>query len=216
MTGCAIFTDRRAAGRQLADALSDYNRQAPIVLALPRGGVPIAYEVATSLRAPLELLIVRKIGAPGHMESGIGALVDGHPPELILNPDVDKLGIDPEYIEDQKVCKLTEIERLRSLYFGNRRTRAVAGRNIILVDDGIATGSTARAALRGLKRMDAAHVTLAVPIAHSAALDSLRLEWDDLVCLATPEPFHTVGIYYADGGQASDAEIVSLLRSAGH
>src|SRR5438477_10698172 len=148
-----LFRDRRDAGRQLAAALAHYRQDRPIVLALPRGGVPVGFEVAKSLTAPLDVLLVRKIGAPGHEELALGAIVDGHDPQLVLNEDVVRaVAPRPGYIEAEEQRQLAEIERRRREYVGNRTPVAVERRTIIVVDDGIATGATVKAALRGLAR----------------------------------------------------------------
>src|SRR5438477_9733546 len=148
-----LFRNRPDAGRRLAVALAPYRESRPIVLALPRGGVPVGFEVAKALAAPLDVLLVRKIGAPGHEELGLGAVVDGHDPQLVLNEDlVRAVAPPPGYIEAEEQRQLAEIERRRQEYVGNRTPVAVEGRTVIVVDDGIATGATVKAALRGLAR----------------------------------------------------------------
>jgi len=209
-----IFADRRDAGRKLAQALHLYRERDPIVLALPRGGVPVAYEVAEALGAPLDLLFVRKIGAPGHEEFGIAAVVDGADPQLVISPDAEQLGVPRAYIERQMEERLGEIERRRDAYLGGRKPLAVRGRSVILVDDGIATGNTVRAALQGLEKAAAGHVTLAVPLAPGDTVAELRGKADEVVCLATPDPFYAVGLHYLDFTQTSDAEVVALLEEA--
>lgn len=210
----ALFADRRDAGRQLAAALRHHAGQDAIVLALPRGGVPVAFEVAEALDAPLDLLFVRKIGLPGHEEFGIGAVVDGADPQTVLNPEAEQLHIPASYIEAQTARELREIERRRAAYLGGRQPLSVRGRNVILVDDGIATGGTVRAALQGLEKAGVGHLTLAVPVAPQDTLATLRGVADDLVCLATPDPFYAVGLYYRDFTQTEDAEVVALLDRA--
>jgi putative phosphoribosyl transferase len=213
----AIFADRRDAGRKLAQALREYRERDPIVLALPRGGVPVAYEVAEALGAPLDLLFVRKIGAPGHEEFGIAAVVDGADPQLVISADAEQLGVPRAYIERQMEERLAEIDRRRAAYLGGRKPLAVRGRSVILVDDGIATGNTVRAALQGLEKAGAGNVTLAVPVAAGDTIAELRGKADAVVCLATPEPFYAVGLHYVDFTQTSDAEVVTLLEEArGH
>ena len=210
-----LFADRREAGRRLAAALAELAVDDPLVLALPRGGVPVAVEVAAALDAALDLLLVRKLGAPGHAEYGIGALVDGSDPQLVLNEEAMRLvAPPPEYVEQEKQRQLVELERRRALYFGDRQPLPVAGRNIILVDDGIATGGTVRVALRALRRSGAGEIVLAVPVAPADIVESLRSETDRLVCLATPAPFRSVGNHYADFAQTTDAEVIELLRTA--
>ena len=207
------FADRRDAGRQLATALLPLQLDDPLVLALPRGGVPVAVEVAAALRAPLDLLLVRKLGAPGHSEYGIGALVDGEHPQLVLNEDVMRLlAPSPDYVEAEKQRQLLELERRRTRYFGDRQPLPVRGRTVILVDDGIATGGTVRVALRALRASGAATIILAVPVAPADTLESLRAEADRTVCLETPDPFLAVGNHYADFAQTTDDEVIALLQ----
>src|SRR5438552_8032254 len=190
----ALFHDRRDAGRQLAAALAAYRKNEPVVLALPRGGVPVGFEVAKALSAPLDVLLVRKIGAPGHEELGLGAVVDGHDPQLVLNEDVMRsVAPPPGYIEAEKQRQLAEIERRRQHYIGDRLPVAVEGRTIIVVDDGIATGATVKAALRGLARNGPARLVLAVPVAPADTVEELSADCDELVRLATPDPFYAVG-----------------------
>lgn len=210
-----FFDDRRDAGRRLAQALARYRESDPVVLALPRGGVPVGFEVAKALGAPLDVLIVRKIGAPGHPELGIGAVIDGSAPHLVLNEDVIRQVRPPAaYIEDEKRRQLAEIERRRRRYVGDRSATPVAGRTAIVVDDGIATGGTVRAALRGLAGSNPARLVLAVPVAPADSLAELARDCDDIVCLATPEPFYAVGAHYRDFTQTGDEEVVRLLAEA--
>lgn len=210
----AMFANRRDAGRQLAKALQRLHLANPLVLALPRGGVPVGYEIAKALGAPLDVLFVRKIGAPGHQEYGIGALVDGSSPQIVIDRfAAQQVGASTEYIQRQATRELAEIERRRSLY----RTGPAAelrGRTVIVADDGIATGGTVRAALQALERSAAAHVVLAVAVAPADVLAGLRKLCPQIVCLATPHPFHAVGAHYIDFGQTSDEEVVQLLDAA--
>ena len=210
-----IFRNRRDAGRRLAAALAPYSESRPVVLALPRGGVPVGFEVAKALAAPLDVLLVRKIGAPGDEELGLGAVVDGHDPQLVLNEDlVRAVAPPPGYIEAEEQRQLAEIERRRRHYIGDCSPIAVEGRTVIVVDDGIATGATVKAALRGLARNRPARLVLAVPVAPADSLQELSAECDEVVCLATPEPFYAVGPHYRDFRQTEDAEVVSLLDEA--
>jgi putative phosphoribosyl transferase len=168
-----------------------------------------------ALTAPLDVLLVRKIGAPGHEELALGAVVDGEDPQLVLNEDVVR-GVAPlpGYIEAEKTRQLAEIERRRQNYLGDRPPLSAKGRVAIVVDDGIATGATVKAGLRGLARHDPARLVLAVPVAPAESLAELRGECDDVVCLATPDPFYAVGPHYRDFRQTEDAEVIRLLEEA--
>lgn len=209
------FRDRTDAGRQLAAALTGFAASDPLVLALPRGGVPVGFEVAKALRARLDVLLVRKIGAPGHSEYGIGAVVDGENPQLVLNEEAMAL-VQPSdaYVEAEKRRQLLEIERRRNLYLGSRPAASVLGRTVIVVDDGIATGGTVRVALKALRKDRVAHVVLGVPVAPQDTLDLIKADVDEVICLATPEPFVAVGRYYQDFAQTADAEVIRLLHEA--
>lgn len=209
------FEDRRDAGRQLAAALARLGETEPLVLALPRGGVPVAFEVARALEAPLDLLMVRKIGAPGQEELGLGAVVDGAVPQVVLNEEVlAEVRPPPGYIEQQTARELAEIRRRRDVYLRGRPALPVRGRTIILVDDGIATGGTVRAALQALRRAEAGRIVLAVPVAAQEALDRLAQEADAVVCLAAPADFRAVGFAYRRFDQTSDAEVIRLLDAS--
>ncbi|HEX6956663.1 MAG TPA: phosphoribosyltransferase [Ferrovibrio sp.] len=206
------FANRREAGRELAARLVQYRGQQVIVLALPRGGIPVAYEIAKALEAPLDLLMVRKIGAPQQPELGIGAVVDGKNPQLVLNDDlVQRLGVRPEYIRSEQERQLTEIERRRQLYRGDRVVLDVDGQIAIVVDDGIATGATVKAALLGLARSKPARIVLAVPVASPESLEELAPLADEVHCLLAPDGFNAVGAYYVDFAQTTDEEVIDLL-----
>ncbi|MDF0546381.1 phosphoribosyltransferase [Sphingobium sp. H39-3-25] len=210
-----LFQDRRDAGVRLAKVLSRLAVHNPLILALPRGGVPVAVEVAKALKADLDLLFVRKLGAPGYEELGIGAVVDGAAPQLVLNEDVVRqLGPTPEYVRAETRRQLAEIDRRRRAYLGDREPMAVAGRTVIIVDDGIATGGTVKAALKGLSKAHPARLILAVPVAPANVVADLREECDEVICLYEPDPFYAVGAHYVAFKQTSDEEVVSLLSEA--
>ena len=209
------FRDRKDAGQQLARALIPRAPDHPLVLGLPRGGVPVAYEVACELDADLDIVFVRKLGAPGHEELGIGAVIDGADPQIVLNEEIIRqIAPDAAYVKAETRRQLAEIERRRQVYLGDRKPISVAQRNVILVDDGIATGGTVRAALKGLRRARAGKVLLAVPVAPPDAIRSLAAECDGIVCLASPDPFYAVGAYYVNFEQTGDAEVTHLLADA--
>lgn len=209
-----LFADRRDAGRQLAARLADKAAENPVILALPRGGVPVAYEIAKALDAQLDLLMVRKIGAPGWPEFGIGAVVDGADPHLVMNDDiVRQVAPSPEYIRAELQRQLKEIERRRHIYCGDRKPVKLSGRTIIIVDDGIATGSTIKAALKGVRKSRPQRIILAVPVAPQSALDELESQCDEIICLYVPVDFGAVGAFYQDFTQTEDREIMSLMDS---
>ena len=210
------FADRTEAGRALAQRLSRMALPPPIVvLALPRGGVPIGAEVARALDAPLDLLLVRKIGAPWQRELAVAAVVDGQPPDIVVDEETMALtGVDQAYVEAEAKQELQEIERRRRIYLRGRAPVGVEGATVIVVDDGIATGTTVRAALKALRRRNPARLVLAVPVAPSDTLARLRAEVDDIVCLAEPYPFHAIGLHYVDFHQVGDDEVLAALAAA--
>jgi len=206
------FRNRIEAGRKLAAALVSYRDKRPVVLALPRGGVPVAAEVASTLSAPLDLILVRKIGVPFEPELAMGAVVDGGSSIIVRNEDVIRhAGI--EEVEFQAVCEtqLAEIERRRERYLGNRERADVTGRTAIVVDDGIATGATIRAALRATRMRNPQRLVLAVPVAPTESLAELQDEADDLVCLENHEMFGAIGYYYDDFRQVADEDVIEIL-----
>ena len=207
------FKDRPDAGRQLAAALASYKDQQPVILALPRGGVPVAAEVAAALKAPLDLILVRKIGVPFQPELAMGAVVDGGAPIIVRNEDVIRLaGI--EEAEFKVICdnELAEIERRRQRYLGSRERVDLAGRTAIVIDDGVATGATTRAALRATRMRNPKKLILAVPVAPTESLAELRSDADEVICLEDYEFFGAIGAYYADFNQVADEEVIELLR----
>jgi putative phosphoribosyl transferase len=209
------FSDRTAAGHALARRLLQMQLAPPVVVfALPRGGVPVAAVIARALDAPLDLLIVRKIGLPWQPELAVAALVDGEPPDLVVDHEVQRhFGVERADIDAQARREFAEIARRRGLYLGGRAPLPVSGATAIVVDDGIATGTTMRAALRALRRRGPARLVLAVPVAPADTLDKLRHEVDDVVCLASPEPFRAVGLHYVDFHQVGDAEVLTALAA---
>ena len=210
------FMNRVEAGRLLGQRLATLKLVDPVVLALPRGGVPVAAEVARALRAPLDLLMVRKIGAPGQREVAVAAVVDGDHPEIVVDEETLSLsGAGRAYVEAEAARELKEVERRRALYLRGRSPVPLAGRSVVLVDDGIATGTTVRAALKALQRSNAARLVLAVPVAAADTAAQLRAEVDDLVCLSQPEFFDAVGAHYRDFHQIEDEEVIALLDTAG-
>jgi len=210
----APFANRREAGEALAGEVRRLGLHDPVVLALPRGGVPVGYEVARAIGAPLDILVVRKIGAPGHEEFGIGALVEGASPQLVLDEAaVRATGANRDYIARQVALQLKEIERRRAAYRIGPPIK-LDDKTVVVVDDGIATGGTVRAALQALAKIPCRRIVLAVPMAPRDVLPSLRALCDEVVCPYTPEPFLAVGAHYRDFTQTSDEEVIDLLAAA--
>lgn len=209
------FIDRRDAGRQLAQRVAAMKLDKPIVYALPRGGVPVAAEIAAVLHAPLDLVLVRKIGAPMQPELAVGAIVDGETPELVINHDIARhTGATQEYIDEACARELAEIERRRMRYLGNRPRPDPKGRTVIVVDDGIATGATAIAALRALGKRGAARRIVAVPVAPPDTVERLQAEADEVICLMQPLDFWGISGFYLDFHQLEDEEVTSALEAA--
>jgi putative phosphoribosyl transferase len=210
-----LFENRSEAGRRLAERLLRFKDEQPVVLALPRGGVPVGFEVARALDAPLDLVLVRKIGAPFQPELALGAVVDGERAETVINEEIVRVFEIPEsYIAEESARQLAEIERRRRLYLADRARVPVAGRTAIVVDDGIATGATMEAALHATRRARPKRLVLATPVAPADTIERLRPQVDDVVCLAMPPLFGAIGAFYEDFQQLSDDEVVDLLRRA--
>ena len=206
------FRDRRDAGRRLTGELSAYsNRSDVVVLGLPRGGVPVAYEVARALNAPLDVFVVRKLGLPGHREFAMGALASGG--VRVMNPDVTDLRIPAQLIAHVTEREWNALQRQEVTYRGNRPFASVRDRTVILVDDGLATGSTMRAAAAALRSHAPARIVVAVPVGAPATRDDLRTEVNDVICAISPDPFYAVGLWYADFSQTTDEEVTALLAA---
>jgi predicted phosphoribosyltransferase len=208
------FASRRKAGVELAGKLAEYAGRADVVvLALPRGGVPVAYEVARALNVALDIFLVRKLGVPGYEELAMGAIASGG--VRVLNREItETIGISHDVIDAVARREQQELERRERLYRGDAPAPRVHGRTVILVDDGLATGSTMRAAALAIRQMGPARLVIAVPVGAQATCDEFRADVDEVVCAATPEPFIAVGAWYADFSQTSDDEVRELLHRA--
>lgn len=210
------FHDRTEAGKQLGQALIRYaDRPEVLVLALPRGGVPVAFEVAQALKAGLDVFVVRKLGVPGHEELAMGAIASGGV-RVLNEPVVAGCGLAPHTIEAVAARELRELQRREHAYRDGRPPPEIRGRTIILVDDGIATGATMRAAVTALRRKDAARIVVAVPVAAPSTIERMRPEVDELVALLTPGSFAGVGQWYDDFAQTTDEQVRALLAQASH
>lgn len=209
-----IFRDRSEAGKHLATKLLNYkDRRDVLVLALPRGGVPVGFEVAEVLRVPLDIFPVRKLGVPGHEELAMGAIATGG--VRVLNEDiVDYLGIPPNMIDSIAETELKELQRREFVYRGSRPKPDVKGKTVILIDDGLATGSTIRAAAQALRQQEPAWIIVAVPVSAPQTCDEYRIGVDEIICAVTPEPFLGVGQWYLDFSQTTDDEVRDLLERA--
>ena len=209
------FTDRSDAGRRLAARLLHLQRERPIVLALPRGGVPVGCEIARELKAPLDLLLVRKIGAPRQPELALGAVADGTPPQIFIDREMAAaLAVPQAYVEEETARQLAELERRRLAYCAGRPPVDISGRTAIVVDDGIATGATMRVALIAARRCGAARLVLAAPVGAPEAIAQLRPLADEIVCVETPHGLGAIGACYADFHQVGDTEVTELLARA--
>ncbi|MEP6775834.1 MAG: phosphoribosyltransferase [Chloroflexota bacterium] len=209
------YKDRTDAGQQLAERLAPYSdRKDVLVLGLPRGGVPVAYEVAKALNVPLDVYLVRKLGAPGQEELAMGAIATGG--VMLLNHDVIReLGITDEMTRAISMREWQELARREGLYRGARPLPEVAGKTVILVDDGLATGFTMRAAIAALKKQAPAHIVVAVPVAAAQTAAELAAEVDEVVCLYTPNMFYAVGLWYGDFRPVTDEQVHALLHVGG-
>jgi putative phosphoribosyl transferase len=210
----ALFTDRRDAGRKLAKKLAAYaNRSDVLVLALPRGGVPVAYEVALALHAPLDIFIVRKLGLPGHEELAMGAIATGG--ALVINQDVVRTFNVPQgLIEAVAKKELKELERRERVFRGDRPMREISGKTVVLIDDGLATGASMHAAILGIRSKQPARIVAAVPTAALETCEAFKQKVDEMICATTPEPFYGVSRWYDEFSQTSDEEVQSLLEEA--
>jgi len=207
-----VYTNREAAGQMLARRLISHAHTNVVVLGIPRGGVPVAKEVADALDAPLDVIVVRKLGAPRQPELGIGAVVDGDHPRAIFSQDIiEHLGVSDEYIEAEIARQLKEVNRRETAYRGGQAKVPINGKTVIVVDDGIATGSSVRAALRGVRRQKPKRLILAIPVAPAESIEALRSDADEIVCLETPEDFFAVGQFYTDFRQVSDDQVKAIL-----
>jgi len=209
------FLDRADAGRQLVEPLRRFARRSDVVVfGLPRGGVPVAHEVARELNVPLDVFLVRKLGVPGHAELAMGAIAEGG--VEVLNDDViHDLAIPQKMVQQVAVRERMELDRRDALYRGGRPHQAARGRIVILVDDGLATGSTMQAAVTALRRQEPARIIVAVPVGARETCERMTRFADEVVCLSTPEPFQAVGLWYEEFTQTSDEEVKRLLIPAG-
>ncbi len=210
-----MFRDRKEAGERLAARLVHLKDRTPVVLALPRGGVAIAFEIARLLAAPLDIVLVRKIGVPWQPELALGAVSDGATPEIFIDERMAKaLAIPQDYVRSETARQVAELERRREIYCAGRPPVEVKDRTAIVVDDGIATGATMRVALRAVRRRGPAWLVLAAPVAAAETLAALAGEADETVCVAAPHGLGAIGFYYQDFHQMSDAEVSDLLARA--
>ncbi len=213
--GDTMFRDRNDAGTRLAADLTRFKEAHPVVLALPRGGVPVGFAIAEELDAPLDIVLVRKIGAPGFAELAIGAIAEGAPPEQVLDAEtIAQLGVTQDYLDREIESQKHELERRKAAYRGDRAPADIRACTAIVVDDGIATGATMRAALRAVRRRHPKRLVMAVPVAPPGTIEAMRGEADELVSLMTPEPFEAISLYYEEFHQLRDEEVTELLRRA--
>jgi len=209
-----VFSDRRDAGRRLARLLRDYADEKPVVLALPRGGVPVAAPVAIAFGAPLDVVVVRKLGVPGQSELAMGALVEAGRPVTIRNEAIIRVAhVSEVEFDEVRAAELAEAQRRRELYVGRGRRLSLKGRAVIVIDDGIATGASMRAAVKAVRKQQPARLVVAVPVAARTSLEALRGEVDDIVCVDVRDDLRAIGVYYDDFEQVSDDEVIAALRS---
>ena len=210
------FINRTQAGRLLAKKLAKYaNRENVVVLGIPRGGLPVAFQVAQALHVPLDVFICRKLGVPGQEELALGAVATGGV-RVINDEIVGLLGIPQERIDPIAAVQQRELERREQLYRGVRPPLQVRGKTVILIDDGVATGSSMLAAITALRRLEPARIVVAVPVAPFSTFERLRQEADEVICLDTPEEFYAIGQFYEDFSQTTDEEVCEFLRRSGH
>jgi len=209
-----VFSDRRDAGRRLARLLRDYADEKPVVLALPRGGVPVAAPVAIAFGAPLDVVVVRKLGVPGQPELAMGAVVEAGRPVTIRNEAIIRVAhVSEAEFDEVRASELAEAQRRRELYVGRGRRLSLKGRAVIVIDDGIATGASMRAAVKAVRKQQPARLVVAVPVAARTSLEALRGEVDDIVCVDVRDDLRAIGVYYDDFEQVSDDEVIAALRS---
>ena len=209
-----MFSDRRDAGRRLARLLRDYADEKPVVLALPRGGVPVAAPVAIAFGAPLDVVVVRKLGVPGQPELAMGAVVEAGRPVTIRNEAIIRVAhVSEAEFDEVRASELAEAQRRRELYVGRGRRLSLKGRAVIVIDDGIATGASMRAAVKAVRKQQPARLVVAVPVAARTSLEALRGEVDDIVCVDIRDDLRAIGVYYDDFEQVSDDGVMAALRS---
>jgi putative phosphoribosyl transferase len=209
------FSDRLDAGKRLLERLPETDRKNTVVIALPRGGVPVGAVIAEGLGVPLDVILVRKVGAPMQPELAVAAVTDGKDMQITVNEAIKaELGLDDADIEELARKQLPEIERRREAYYEGREPTPLAGKTVIVVDDGVATGATMNSALRLIRKQKPARLILALPVAPADTIGQLAAHADDVVCLDTPTPFYAVGAHFADFTQVDDAEVVRLLRES--
>jgi putative phosphoribosyl transferase len=207
-----MFRDRVEAGRRLAEMLHPYGDRRPVVLAIPRGGVVVAHEVAQALGAPMDIIVPRKIGAPGNPELAIGAVAEDGT-RILDDRLIRHMDVPEGYLVDESRRQIEEIERRMRRYRGDEPSIPLEGRVVIIIDDGVATGATIRAAIHSVRRRRPASIVVATPVGPMETVGKLREDADDVVCLSTPEPFYAIGHFYRDFSQVSDEEVVRILRS---